>query len=141
MTFTMPGDLVNEDGQITYLRIDGPEDTRGKARAFFASEWGEDFTRIRVSKRWFAPPAPACDECGEPATCGIAAKWDPGPEFNEKVCATCQKLSIAKEGIFARCEWVKAQTLQEVEPYDGWPVEGAGASTPGAMPYWCGEMK
>lgn len=45
-----PGELHDPDGGIIALRIDGPEDTRGKAVAFFASEWDIPFTTVRVRR-------------------------------------------------------------------------------------------
>jgi hypothetical protein len=136
----MPPELVDEDGVTAFIRIDGPDDTRGKAKAAFASEWGVDFTEIRVSMCWFAPPDPECDECAAKATCGIAGKWrDGGPSFKEKTCEACQRACVAREGIFSRCEVVEPRTLAEVEPYDGWPVETTNSQAPGAVAYWHGE--
>lgn len=141
--FRMPTELVNEDYEITWIRIDGPEDTRGKAQAFFASEWGADFTSIRVTKDWFGPPEPMCDECcDKPATCGVEMNWsDGGPSFKEKVCAECQTAVIAREGPFSRLATAEARTLDEVTPYDGWPVEAAKSTTSGAVAYWHGEQR
>ena len=48
--FVPSPELYNEDGCICALRIDGPQDTRGKALAFFASESGDPFTSIRVRR-------------------------------------------------------------------------------------------
>jgi hypothetical protein len=139
--YRMPPDLVNEDYETTWLRIDGPEDTRGKAKAAFASEWGVDFTGVRVTKEWFKPPEPECDECGErPATCGVEATWgDGGPSFTEKVCVPCQAAILAREGIFSRLSSAEPRTLEQVEPYDGWNVAHAKSGEPGAIAYWHGE--
>lgn len=45
-----PGELYDPDGAIIATRIDGPQDTRGKAAAFFASEWDLDFTAVRLRR-------------------------------------------------------------------------------------------
>jgi hypothetical protein len=141
--FHMPPELVDEDGVISHLRIDGLEDTRGKAKAAFASEWGIDFTNVRVTKAWFGPPEPMCDECCEKsATCGVEMNWsDNGPPFTEKVCAECQAAVIAHEGsIFARLSMAEPRTLEEVTPYDGWPVMSAKPNKAGVVAYWHGEQ-
>lgn len=139
--YVMPPELYNEDSYIDHVRIDGPEDTRGKAKAFFASEWGFDFQDVRVVKRWYAPPEPDCDECGQVvATCGIEATWGGGgPTFTAPVCIECQAAMIKREeGIYARLSAATAKSLKEVEPYDGWPVVSATSTTPGAVAYWHG---
>jgi hypothetical protein len=46
----IPTELHDPDGGIMALRIDGPADTRGKARAFFAHEWDIDFTAVRLRR-------------------------------------------------------------------------------------------
>jgi hypothetical protein len=103
----MPPELVDEDGVTAFIRIDGPDDTRGKAKAVFASQWGVDFTEIRVSMCWFAPPDPECDECAAKATCGIAAKWrDGGPSFKEK---TCEAWNPSKRGLPEHAETESAE--------------------------------
>lgn len=138
----MPGELVNEDYEITWIRAD--DTTRGHAQAFFASEWGEDFTDIRVTKDWFGPPAPMCDECcDQPATCGVEMNWgDGGPAFKAKVCDGCQRAVIARDGeIYQRLSVAEARTLEEVTPYDGWPLETVPRGTPGAVAYWHGEQR
>lgn len=138
----MPTELVDDDQCITWLRIDGPQDTRGKAQAFFASEWGVDFTDVRVTKDYAVPPDPRCDECDAPATCGVEMNWsDGGPAFKEKVCKDCQRAVIAREGIFHRLSIAEPRTLEEVTPYDGWHVEFARRGTPGAVGYWHGEQR
>lgn len=45
-----PGELHDEEGRIIATRIDGPQDTRGKAAAFFAYEWTLDFTEVRLRR-------------------------------------------------------------------------------------------
>lgn len=110
-------------------------------RAFFASEWGIDFRDVRVVKHWYAPPEPECDECGERiATCGVEATWAGGPTFTSPVCSECQAAVVARqEGIYGRLSAATAKTLEDVEPYDGWPVMSATPTTPGAVAYWHGE--
>lgn len=63
LTRTAPPELHNEDGCIVALRIDGPEDTRGKARAFFASESGDSFTTTRVRRGAYRYHQEHADEC------------------------------------------------------------------------------
>lgn len=137
----MPPELVNDDHEITWFRADGL--TRGKAQAAFASEWGVDFTDVRVTKTYFAPPSPECDECGAPATCGVEANWaDGGPSFKEKVCEECQGVVVRREGeLWARLAFAEPRTLAEVTPYDGWPVESVGRRAAGAVAYWHGEQR
>lgn len=46
-----PTELYDLDsGGIMALRIDGPADTRGKAKAFFAREWSLDFPDAKVRR-------------------------------------------------------------------------------------------
>jgi hypothetical protein len=138
--FVMPGELVNEDCEITWIRA--ADTTRGKAKAFFASEMGVDFAAVRVSKTYFAPPELECDECGLPATCGAELNWrDSGPAFKEKLCDECLAILQRREGpIGSLLAIVEPRTLKDVEPYDGWPVSPATRATPGAVAYWRGEV-
>jgi hypothetical protein len=52
-TMTAPPELHDHSDPgwpVIAIRIDGPQDTRGRAAAAFASEWGIDFTAVRVRR-------------------------------------------------------------------------------------------
>jgi hypothetical protein len=61
---------------IIALRIDGPKDTRGKARAFFASEWDLDFTEVRVRRSAYCYDT---DYAAEKEADGIPEPYDGWP--------------------------------------------------------------
>jgi hypothetical protein len=74
---TAPTELYDLDGSgIMALRIDGPQDTRGKARAFFASEWGLDFTEVKVRRTAYRPDS---DHAEEAKADGIPEPYDGWP--------------------------------------------------------------
>lgn len=76
-TRPLPTELYDLDGNaIIATRIDKPSDTRGKAAAFFTSEWGLDFTAVKVRKRWFDHDLAYAAEM---AADGIAEPYDGWP--------------------------------------------------------------
>lgn len=87
----MTSELVDDEHRIIATRIDGPQDTRNRARAFFASEWDIPYADVRVSKvRYrvdveYAAEALA-DGCEEPYDgwqCRAARKGEDGRDYWE----------------------------------------------------------
>lgn len=76
-TKTAPPELWDHDGHgIMALRIDGPQDTRGKAMAFFANEWTLDFTEVRVRRTAYRENT---EHAAEMAADGIEEPYDGWP--------------------------------------------------------------
>lgn len=129
-TRQMPGELVDKtDGGWPVVAIRADRMTRGKARAFFADEYGEGYTDPGIVKTYYRDPGPRCD-CEAEATCGVSSTGGWGETFNHLTCADCQ------QDLLDRLADALPISLEDATPYDGWDMVACDPGEPGATAYW-----
>lgn len=96
----LPAELYDQDGcAVVAVRIDGPEDTRGRAAALFASQWGLDFTEVRIRRSAFRRDL---EYEAEMAADGIKEPYDGWPLRECKDCSESAPYWVLREECYDR---------------------------------------